>query len=208
MLSKSQLAILLSRLKVFDKPELLKEQYPTDSEVAAELLWSAFMNEDIKNRVIADFGCGTGILGIGCLLLGAKRVYFVDSDRKVLGLLKKNLDFVEEKIGRKIKNNSVIINKEIKNFGEKTDAVVQNPPFGTKKRHADKEFLEKAMKTADVIYSFHKPQSVDFISKLAEENDFMVTHIYRFSFSLKKVFVFHKKRVQRIDVACWRLKRL
>ena len=93
MLSKSELAIVLSKMKVFDEPELLKEQYATDSEVAAELLWSAYMNGDVKDRIVADFGCGTGILGIGCLLLEAKKVFFVDSDSKAIDVLKENLVF-------------------------------------------------------------------------------------------------------------------
>ena len=62
MLSKSTLAVRLSKLKGFLQPKLASEQYATDSETAADLLWLAFMNGDVKDKVIADFGCGTGIL--------------------------------------------------------------------------------------------------------------------------------------------------
>ena len=82
--SKSGLAVVLSRLSVFQRPKVRVEQYPTDSEIAAEVLWSAFMKGDIDKMCIADLGCGTGILGIGALLLGAKKVYFLDIDQNAL----------------------------------------------------------------------------------------------------------------------------
>ena len=44
--SKSQLAILLSRLASFTKPDVKSEQYPTDSEIAAEILWQAALQGD------------------------------------------------------------------------------------------------------------------------------------------------------------------
>ncbi len=33
-----------------------------------------------ENKIIADIGCGSGILAIGAILLGAKKVYAVDID--------------------------------------------------------------------------------------------------------------------------------
>jgi len=36
--------------------------------------------EPNKNQILADIGCGSGILGIGAVLLGATKVYGVDSD--------------------------------------------------------------------------------------------------------------------------------
>ncbi|SNT69476.1 50S ribosomal protein L11 methyltransferase [Psychrobacter sp. LV10R520-6] len=36
--------------------------------------------QDLSNKVVIDYGCGSGILGIGALLLGARHVYAVDID--------------------------------------------------------------------------------------------------------------------------------
>ena len=36
--------------------------------------------QDLTNKIIIDYGCGSGILGVGALLLGAKVVYAVDID--------------------------------------------------------------------------------------------------------------------------------
>jgi ribosomal protein L11 methyltransferase len=36
--------------------------------------------QDLKDKVVIDYGCGSGILGIAALLLGARHVYAVDID--------------------------------------------------------------------------------------------------------------------------------
>ena len=38
------------------------------------------LGSDANNQVIADLGCGSGILSIGAVLLGAKKAYAVDTD--------------------------------------------------------------------------------------------------------------------------------
>lgn len=39
---------------------------------------------ELENRWVTDFGCGSGVLGVGALLLGAKHVLGVDTDRQAL----------------------------------------------------------------------------------------------------------------------------
>ncbi|GAA0320661.1 50S ribosomal protein L11 methyltransferase [Psychrobacter aestuarii] len=36
--------------------------------------------QDLKDKVVIDYGCGSGILGVAALLLGARQVYAVDID--------------------------------------------------------------------------------------------------------------------------------
>lgn len=198
MITKSRLAIELSKLKTYEKPDIALEQYQTDSEIAAEVLWFAYMHGDIKDKIIADFGCGNGILGIGCIILGVRRVYFVDNDMNAIKILEKNT----EKINKKI-----IINDDIKNFNKRVDIVIQNPPFGTKIKHSDMEFLKKAFTTADLIYSFHKTSTLNFIKSFSQKNNFEVTNIFDFEFPLKKTYDFQRKKRKLINVSCIRLKR-
>ena len=198
--SKKQLEVSLSKLNQVNYPKVGLEQYPTPSNIAAEVLWSAYMNNDIKNKIIADFGCGTGVLGIGALLLGAKKVYFVDVDKKILEICKSN----SKDLGKK----AVFFNKDVKDFDKKVDVVIQNPPFGVKKEHADKLFLEKSMDISNKIYSFHKIESKNFISKLAADKNFKVENILEFEFKLKKSMKFHKRKFYKVKVGFWVLERL
>lgn len=200
--SKARLAVELSKLAVFEEPDLSAEQYPVDSEIGADVLWNAYFQEDIEGKSIADLGCGTGILGIGALILGARLVYFVDSDENVLQIAKENLaKFVEM-------GENVFIHEDVNEFSEKADVVIQNPPFGTKQKHADREFLLKAFQIADTIYSFHKSTSKDFINKVSADNGFRVTHCWEYDFPLKATQLFHKRKIHRIKVSCWRMERV
>lgn len=203
-ITKSRLAITLSKLKPFEKPKPELEQYPTESEIAAEVLWFAHMNKDITNKTIADLGCGTGTLGIAALILGAKKVFFVDIDDKALKIAKQNLESVNKDLLKKAE----FIKTDIKNFKKKADIVIQNPPFGIKLKHADRIFLETAFKTAPIIYSFHKLETRDFITKFADKNNFKITHFWSFDWPLKMTMKYHRKRIQYIKVGCWRLEKI
>jgi putative methylase len=199
--SKSSLAIALSKLDVFPCPKPGLEQYPTDSEIAADIIWTAYMRGDIKGNIIADLGCGTGILGIGALLLGAKKIFFVDTDTAALGVLGNNL----KRLG--ITRGFSIIDADIQEFNDPVDIVIQNPPFGTREKHADREFLVKAISIADIIYSFHKTSTAGFVDAFAKDNGFRMTNRWEFRFPLKQTLKFHKKKIQRIEVACFRLEK-
>src|SRR3989344_2668581 len=199
MLSQNKLAIILSRLKELEKKDVFLEQYQTNSEIAARVLWWAYMQGDIENKVIADFGCGNGVFGIGSLLLDARKVYFIDKSKEAIKISKENYKGLK---------NGVFVNKNVKDFNEKVDVVIENPPFGVQKEHADREFLEQAFKISDIIYSFHKIESEKFIDSFCRDNNFIAKKIFVFDFPLKKTQKFHKKELYKVKVGVWRLNRL
>lgn len=199
MTSRSALAIDLSKLDVFEQADVSLEQYPTDSEIAATVLWQAHMNRDILDKKVADLGSGTGILGIGALILGAKFVYFVEKDEKAVEILKKNLENIEG-----IERKHQILHMDVDGFKEKADVVIENPPFGTKEKHADKMFLEKAFSTAKTVYSFHKTSTKKFIEKISEDHGFSIAEQIDFSFPIKASQKYHRKKVEKIEVSCFR----
>ena len=195
--SKNKLAIELSKLHGFQNPKLLLEQYSLDSETASFILWTAFLNKDIENKIIADLGSGPGIIALGCLLLGAKKVYLVEKDKEAFEISKQN---IKDK-------RAVFLNQDIQDFNQKVDVVIQNPPFGTKTKHADKEFLEKAMSLSSTIYSLHKITSHNFIQALTKYHGFKVEKIIPIKVNLKKTFKFHTKKKQAIELGIWVLRK-
>ena len=202
--SKSGLAVALSKFKTFRQPKPELEQYPTESEIAAEITWFAKMKGDISGKVIVDLGCGTGLLGIAALALGASLVYFTDIDKEALKIAKENLNFIDDKLQKKAK----FIQSDVKDFkAENIDIVLQNPPFGTKIKHADRVFLEAAFRLAPVIYTFHKLETRNFIDDITSKNNYKTTHLWTFDWPLKMTMQHHKKRIQYIKVACWRLEK-
>lgn len=204
-MKKKDLAILLSGLRPLSVPNVELEQYLTDSEIAADVLWDAFLRGDVERNVIADFGCGNGILGIGALLLGARKVYFVDVDKRAIALAKENLRFVQECTGKNYVASFFL--QDITAFSHRVDVVLQNPPFGVQQEHADKLFLEQAMIVADVVYTIHKVESKTFIASLARDHGFRVTFFTKTLFPLKKTQAFHTQKIYKVPVGIWRLER-
>lgn len=203
--SKSGLAIVLSGLKGFEEQKVRVEQYSTDSEIAASILWDAYLRGDIEGKVIADLGSGTGILGLGALLLGAKIVYFVEIDEDAIKIAKDNYNALKSESS--ISGKAVFLHKDVAEFDKEVDVVIENPPFGVKKRHADRSFLEKAIKIAPIAYSLHKSESFGFIEAFCNDNNVNFANIATFDFPLKASLSYHTKRIYRFKVSCFRLEK-
>ncbi|MBI1935997.1 50S ribosomal protein L11 methyltransferase [Candidatus Woesearchaeota archaeon] len=203
--SKSQLAIVLSGLKGFNNPKVSQEQYLMDGEIGASMLWNSYLLGDLNSKVIADLGCGTGILGIGALLLGAKKAISIDSDKNVLKIAKYNILKVKSE-GYNIGDFTTICSN-VKKINLKADLVVENPPFGTKMRHNDRMFLEKALEIAPVVYSFHKSETKVFLERFSAKKNARITHIWDYKFPLKATFDFHSRQIHYINVSCFRIER-
>ncbi len=194
MTTKKSLAIKLSKLSSFSNPQMQLEQYTTPSELAATLLHHAHMIDAFTDKHVADLGCGPGILGIGAGILGAKKVTFLDVDQQAISDLQTNLNdfsFTHE-----------IIHSPLKAIN--ADIVVMNPPFGTKRRHADKQFVLAAMQSAPVIYSIHLAGSENFLDEVAARKGFVRTHDWHFSFALPATMQAHTKRRTDIEVVAIR----
>jgi len=204
-MTKSGLGMILSRLKGFDTAKVRVEQYVTEPEIAADVLWNMKMQGDI-GKVSADLGAGTGILGLGIAVMSKGRVYMVENDKDALKALRDNARKLESE--GLIQGEWIVVEGDVKKFKEKCDVVVMNPPFGTKVRHADREFLVKAFEIADVVYSFHKSSTERFAKAISEDNGFRITHKWDYEFRLKKTMKHHLKAVEKINASCYRFRRI
>ena len=203
--SQKDLEMQLSKLKSFEQPSLELEQYDTPAHIAAEWVWNMALKSEVAGKIILDAACGPGIIGIGLLLMGAKKIYFLDKDQKIMQTCIQNYNNVkaEYEVGE-----AEFIIEDISLFDAEVDLVVQNPPFGTKEKHIDKLFLEKAFSTAKVVYSMHKYSTKKFVEAISKDYHFEITDLWRYEFPIKKTFKFHKKPVRNVDVGLWRLVRV
>lgn len=199
---KKQLEIILQRLASHPSPSPKLEQYMTPGDVAAALLYLAYVRGGIKDKVVYDLGCGTGRLAIGAALLGAREVVGVDIDQRALKVAKQNARRVDVEI-RWVKQDVA----ELEAFG--VDTVVQNPPFGVQRRGADMLFLQKALELANEVYSLHKAtlQNREFIAKRVKEIGGKITDRVELSFQIPRQFDFHTHDTYRFRVDLYRIER-
>ena len=202
MMKKKELEIILSKLKEPRKPKLKLEQYSIPGNLAAEILNIAYLSGDIENKKIADFGCGSGRLTIGCALLGTKMVIGIDIDKDSLKIAKENVELAEKLTGREIKKKIKFIHSDITEWNGKVDVVIQNPPFGFQQPHADMLFLKKALECSRLVYSLHRhyEKTRKYIKSFVEKNNGKVKNIIKFKFRIPYMFKFHKKRCVEYDV--------
>lgn len=210
--TRKELAIFLSKLLSFSNPNQRLEQYSSDGDSAAALLWQVFIDGNIKDKYVIDMGCGTGILGIGALLLGAKHVEFIDIDASVNIRLKENFKILTDNweidiAGKWMFTNANVAScpAEINSEKRSQSTVISNPPFGTRVKHADKTFLEAAMKRAKNIYSMHKSSTDVFVRSFARDNTLKILWDEKISFQLKNTMPGHTKRMERVEVTIYHL---
>ncbi len=196
---KKHLEMRLQNIPSHPKPKVDLEQYTTPSVIASDLIWNAFSLGDIEGMDIVDLGCGTGIFAIGSALMGASSSVGMDIDEESIELARK--------VSGKLKlDNAEFIVSDIGDFNEalNADTVFQNPPFGSQK-HADKgqdlNFVKKAIGlNPDVLYSFHMASTEEFLIKFYGDNGLDITHLFRYKFPIPRIYEFHSKEKQLVDV--------
>ncbi|VVC43880.1 DNA methylase, N-6 adenine-specific, conserved site,S-adenosyl-L-methionine-dependent methyltransferase [Cinara cedri] len=184
----------LENIETFENPKIEFEQYTTSPLIAASILHTAqFVFGDIKNKTIADLGCGSGILSIGAVILGAEYCTGFDIDPSALALSVKNAS------NRDILDDCNFVLCDIKNIPKCVkpkmfDTVIMNPPFGTKVKGADLEFLKSALHMANsAVYSLHKTSTRKHIQKKASKWNVNSNVVAELRYDLPASYAFHKE---------------
>jgi putative methylase len=196
---KQQIEILLSKIEDISEPDASLEQYSTPAGIAAEILYLAVAMGDIAGKRVIDLGCGTGTFAIGAALLGASAVG-VDIDERMIQLANKNAS----KLGVKVEFRT----GDVKDVSGSYDTVIQNPPFGCQRRHADIPFIEKAMEIGNVLYTIHHAETEKFIEGKLLNTNWCITHREMYVFPIKHRFEFHTKMEHTQNVVMFRAERL
>jgi putative methylase len=199
LVRKRDLERALSQIEAHPLPNAYLEQYTTPSNVAAETLYlAAYVYDDVIDKTVVDLGCGTGRLGIGAALLGAKEVFGVDVDEVAVRAAQKNAEIM----GVKEKTHWIVADIDV--VKGSFDTVLQNPPFGVQRRRADRRFITKSLELSSTIYSFHKggEGNREFIKRFIEEHGGKVTTIFPLKMEIPRMFNFHtkKKKITQVDL--------
>ncbi|XP_051877773.1 rRNA N6-adenosine-methyltransferase METTL5 isoform X3 [Pristis pectinata] len=174
----------LQRVEGFERPKLLLEQYPTSPHIAARMLYTIHTTfDDIENKLVADLGCGCGVLSIGAAMLNAG-----NAEEFELA----NVDMVQYDI----------CSKSTDKLSKKFDTIIMNPPFGTKhNKGMDMIFLKSALDMArTAVYSLHKTATRDHIKKKADEWKIKMEVIAELRYDLPASYKFHKRKSIDIEV--------
>ena len=196
-LTKRQLEIQLDRLKTLQTPRLGLEQYPVSSRVAAELLYMAgFERHDLQGATI-DLGTGTGRLAIGAGLMGSRKVVGVDLDERAIALA------TENGVAAGVQVEWIV--SDIANVEGRYDAVVMNPPYGTRTPHLDVQFLDRAFQLAPIVYSIHKSSTRDYLRNALTSRNREIGEIRGMDLDIPHIFPFHQRKRKSVQVDLYRI---
>lgn len=190
---KKDLEIALEKVRPFADPDPSLEQYPTPATITADIVFSAYAAGDIEGMKVMDLGCGTGMFSIAAALMGAGMVVGYDISDSALAIARQNA----ETFGLDIE----LKKSDIRSVNEGADTVLMNPPFGSQKRNADRPFLDKALESAEKVYSIHMANTLDFIRTYAEEKGRSLVSYKIYKYVIPHTFSFHTKAKQTVEIA-------
>lgn len=196
-MNKANLKRKLSHVEDFKSPRVELEQYQTPPQLAADIVYSCYMQGHEK---VVDLGTGTGILAIGAALLGLD-VTAVEVDSKALKEAKKNADNIGVEID--------FVEKDITQFNPSTefDAVVMNPPFNVQSDEGPK-FWEKALTVGDTVFGVAGKGFETRLKRLCNEFNHEIVASEAYTIGLPASYEFHleESRETPIDVYVTRRK--
>jgi len=194
------LEITLQAVNSHQAPEIILEQYTIPADLAAEILFRAcYEFADIEGKTVVDLGTGTGRLALGASMLGAGYVVGVDLDRRALEIAAATC----KRLGWKIE----WVLADVETLRGNVDTVVMNPPFGTKRPHADIEFLQTALRIGRVVYSIHKSSTRKHLERWLREHAHRAERIMTTQMEIPHQFSFHRKKRAYVDVDVFRIAR-
>ncbi|MFO8050537.1 MAG: METTL5 family protein [Thermoplasmatota archaeon] len=206
-MKRRHLEMLLSSLEDIEEARADLEQYRTPSKIVCDMLFEAYARDDLEGRTVMELGCGGAPFAIGASILGASKVYGIDIDPSSLELAERNIITAERR--SKMSHDIKLIEADISDDDTVLPSVYtifMNPPFGAQKKHADRPFIEKAYASADVIYSIHNANSVEFLRKLCRSLGADMEVLFKAGMVLPRRYWFHRREKWTIEVVIVRYK--
>lgn len=191
----------LSKVPDPEDPQSVKEQVRTPGEVGADFLLHVDAHGDLQGKYVVDLGAGTGVLGIGALLLGADRVLGVEIDPRLTATAE------QAAVAAGFQEDYRCLSADVARLDEKQvaqalgappDVVIMNPPFGADRTSraagGDRVFLSKALRLAPRVYSMHLAETTRFLEAYARDAGYTVEILASVDFPLPARFAHHRAR--------------
>ncbi|WP_343682392.1 50S ribosomal protein L11 methyltransferase [Acinetobacter baylyi] len=129
---------------------------------------------DLKDKVVIDYGCGSGILAVAALLLGAQKVYATDIDPQAVLATKQNAE-LNNVLERLYVGLPEEFNTEFKASGSQADVLVANI------------LASPLMMLAPEFATLIKPQGEFALAGIIEEQVDDVSEVYQQYFDILNI---------------------
>ncbi|XP_066971455.1 rRNA N6-adenosine-methyltransferase METTL5 [Macrobrachium rosenbergii] len=204
MIKLKELEGWLQEVEGFEQPKVQLEQYETPAHIAARMIHTIEASfGDLEGKVVADLGCGCGMLTVGAAMVGAGLTFGFDIDEDAIEICQGNVERILSDTAVELLQVDVkAIGTSECRFHKFFDTVILNPPFGTKRNQGtDMEFLKVALSLSrKSVYSLHKSVTRAHIAKKAEDWGVKMQVIAQLRYNLDSSYKFHKKRSVDIEV--------
>lgn len=190
----------LQQVNTFDKPKVHLEQYATTPHLASQMLYNIQASyADIEGKVVADLGCGCGTLSLGVSMLGSAFCVGFDIDCDALEIFQTNQDDLG------IETCELVLCSVTRDMSQRWynffDTVVMNPPFGTRNKGLDMDFVCVGLNLAKTaVYSLHKTSTRNYVVRKAKGWNVNAEVIAELRFDLPATYKFHSKNSVDIEV--------
>ena len=104
--------------------------FGTGHHATTRLMLAALQRLDVRDKTVLDVGCGSGVLGIAAVLLGARSAVGVDNDPDALTSAAENVEL--NAVGDKVR----LMNEDLRDLKSPADVVLANLTGGMLERYA------------------------------------------------------------------------
>ncbi len=206
MMRPKHLAIELSKLIPHPCSNVELEQYATEGDLAAYWMLGVDQLDNVDGKHVLDLCAGNGILGLGCLFIGAGKITLVEADPLAAEIARKNCQNLKSKFSASTTVIEAFVGIDEIDVSE-VDIIVMNPPWGVQSKRADRAILQYAFGLdVESIHVLHSAKATH-LESLAKEHGWEIEGVLESKFRLPPTYSHHSKGKAFTDIICWRFHR-